>query len=98
MQMHDVLHGFGDPGTRTVVALAEALGVTVARLMRGATEKVPNASLLTAKDLAKLSPVRRAFVDMAHQAMVAGVMSDAECLAAMQEMVKRIDKRKAQKT
>lgn len=89
-----ILLGGSDPAVGTLLAIADALGVSILSLLperaapaTGEDDWTP----LTTRAAQKLSPVRRAFVDTAARAAERGKVSELECVEHMRVWMERLD-------
>ena len=81
-----ILRGDSDPAVSTLIAIADALGVSVLAFLpekAGAAAGDDDWTPLTTRAAQKLSPVRRAFVDTAARAAEGGKVTELECVELM---------------
>jgi transcriptional regulator with XRE-family HTH domain len=89
-----ILRGEADPAVSTLLAIADALGVSILTLLperpvdqaAGEDHWTP----LTTRAAQRLSPVRRAFVDTAARAAEHGKVSEVECVEHMRVWMQRL--------
>ncbi|WP_162590399.1 helix-turn-helix domain-containing protein [Variovorax sp. RA8] len=89
-----ILRGNSDPPVSTMLAIADALGVSVLNLLpeRPAAQVASDDDWtpLTTRAAQRLSPVRRAFVDTAARAAEHGKVSEVECVEHMRVWMERL--------
>ena len=81
-----------EPLSFTLLALAQALGVSVDSLLPGGPDALPSAAVPVRRTVGverKLTDLQRAFLSMATRLLVTGKLTDAECLQLMNDWVKR---------
>lgn len=88
-----ILRGDSDPAVSTMLAIADALGVSVLTLLpERAADQIAEDDWtpLTTRAAQRLSPVRRAFVDTAARAAEHGKVSEVECVEHMRVWMERL--------